>query len=164
MANDSIRTFHDEPFIVDNFPLEMDIGKEHSDRNLIDEPASGGTVWTRRESHLDHIVVLSTDGRSKTDKFHVLTLDTSRPVKLSMQNTRVLDVSLSLHASDPHKSFLTISPSPGTFKLTRQGRRLKQATGASRIIEVIVPLPKGDTEHIRVGPGPVYVAFFLGKG
>jgi hypothetical protein len=40
MADPALLTFHDEPFVIDNFPLEIDIGKEHSDRGLIDPPAS----------------------------------------------------------------------------------------------------------------------------
>jgi hypothetical protein len=110
-------------------------------------------VDPKRIAHLDHIVVLSTDAGSKTSEVHVLKLDTSRPVKFSLQNTRMLEVALTLDSGDPYDSFLKMSPSPGEFKLTRRGRRLKQATGASRIIKVIVPFGAGKTKRHSGGAG-----------
>ena len=116
------RHFHDEPFVIDNAPLGIDVGPDH-------EPLlkGGGDTWTRECSILTHIVALKKE-KSGTGEVEIRASDLDKEEEIVFLIHPGKTLKLRWMGDD-----LEIKSSG--FEFTKHGRRLTQP-GALRIQQV----------------------------
>jgi hypothetical protein len=107
---------HDEPFVIDNKPLGIDVGPKH-------EPLlrQEGTVWIRPHSDdLGHIVALRKEpgGVEGVVDIEASTLSKG-PITIEVRGAPERTLTLTWNADD-------LRIAPAGFELTKKGRRLKQ--------------------------------------
>ena len=119
MDNATPRDHHDEPFVIDNGPLGIDVGPKHEDK--ITEHVDG---WLRKDSLLNRILAIRKvrDGSDGEVEIETTDLNKSRPVVIALKDgwDRKLEL---LWMGDDVKIRTT------EFKLTQRGRRLRQSDG-----------------------------------
>ena len=80
-------SFHDEPLVVDNAPLGIDVGESHGSRPhtppLLEKV---GADWIRRFSQVNKIVVIRKKGAGQNGEIETMTtgLDRERPLELTV--------------------------------------------------------------------------------
>jgi hypothetical protein len=155
------RSFHDEPFVIDNYPFGIDVGEKHVRK--IKAPGIGKVNWTRDESHLDSLLLATkAEGDSQYD-VRQIKLDTAKEVRIQLAGGAFLNVSLALNPANPHESVLTIKPDK--VKLKKDGkRRLKNNQDAELRIESVELYEHGKStsEKIPMPEGSVHLIFYLG--
>jgi hypothetical protein len=127
-------SFHDEPMVVENGPLGIDVGEEHAQPgNLV----ASGNDWLRFESQLSSIIVVrKKPGSDSSEEFVHFHLDKAQPIQLTLADPpgpAPATGSLSLIFEGPERKTLRIKPNAFTF--TRGSRRLQQA-GQLRMLKI----------------------------
>jgi hypothetical protein len=115
------RSFHDEPFVIDNFPLGMDVGERHAAGM---RPGPGTNEWLRSETILNTILVVSKKSGGEPRDFTCDRLNVDEPIKVSLRDSTLITLTI-----NKSKKELSIAP---PFELLQRGRRLVQR-GARRI-------------------------------
>ena len=131
-------SFHDEPMVVENGPLGVDIGHEHDSRpNVFDVDPLRPETWLRKQSALDHLLVIKKrNGADQTEVFEHFHLDVTQPVEFDLAdppgsgNVGTLILSFEEDtgsSSSGGRDVIRIDPQ--TTGLARSGRRLKLPAG-----------------------------------
>jgi hypothetical protein len=116
------RHFHDEPFVIDNAPLGIDVGSKHADLTHFKDG-----VWTRECSVLTRIVAIKKEtSRPGEVEIEGSDLDKSREIIVLIQDGKTLK--LKWVGDD-------IEIRPVSFEFKQHGRRLTQP-GSLRIQQV----------------------------
>jgi hypothetical protein len=153
MGRQTLRSFHDEPFVIDNFPLDIDLGDHHQRKTV----KGAGKTWIRQETILNSILVLE-KSLGGTKDFRIDRLNLDKPINVLLENSK--ELSLTFNEDGPASS-LTISPS---VDLTKTGRRMKQKEGEARIVLIRwFPKDGADAEEHRPVLQPlssIYVVLF----
>ena len=123
-------SFHDEPLVVDNGPLGIDVGQNHADDP--DKLKQDGATWVREISQFNKIVVIckkvgEVNGEIET-RIASLARERDKPLTLTLAGgppgtSRTLTFSWVGDGSD----LLRITPFG--FTLSKNGRRLTQSNG-----------------------------------
>jgi hypothetical protein len=125
-------SFHDEPLVVDNGPLGIDVGQKHADdATLLME---SGDNWIRNVSQFNQILLICKKGAGVNGEVETritpLSRDPGKDLKLTLANGSTLTLSW----SGPGHDTLTIKPS--NFKFSKNGRRLTQGNGNLKIVSL----------------------------
>jgi hypothetical protein len=160
-------SFHDEPLVVENGPLGMDIGQSHADIVGLFAPVAGTDNWLRKASDPTRILVLVKKPNGDVEDFKTTSLDThAGAVKFTLEVPGDPDPAvptLTLEWGGLTRDELTIKPD--RVKFTRDGRRLKPSR-AARIAKVEWSIDDKTTDFIDLKDGgnlrhqDVFVALF----
>jgi hypothetical protein len=153
-----IRSFHDEPFVIDNCPLGIDIGEKHAAAGKLEK---SGDNWIRHHTQLDHLLILN-KGETKTDyRCSKYAFNLKIGVKILLEEIDEL-VTLSFKVpSKPEDGDMTISPSK--LKLKRDGKRhlTKDGGEGPKITSVHIAAPDTDVViPIPIEPGSVFIILY----
>ena len=122
-------SFHDEPLVVDNGPLGIDVGKHHDDG---DKVKPDGDTWVREISQFNNIVVICKKGAGVNGEIETriasLAREPGKPLTLTLAGgppgtSRTLTFSWVGDGSDK------LRITPDGFTLAKSGRRLTQGNG-----------------------------------
>jgi hypothetical protein len=122
-------SFHDEPLVVDNGPLGIDVGQHHDEG---DKVKPDGATWVREISQFNKIVVICKKGAGVNGEIETriasLAREDGKPLTLTLAGgssgtSRTLTFSWVGDGSDK----LRITPIG--FVLSKNGRRLTQGNG-----------------------------------
>jgi hypothetical protein len=156
---------HDEPFVIDNFPLEIDVGEKHATTpGLLVPPSEEKPHWTRKKSHLDRLLVLRKNKGGKRFDFELYELKKRQLIQIRLDGGTSLDLSLVM-AEKPDDSLLAITPHD--FKLkkdeARKRRLINDGGKKARIAEIEIHSgTSAPPKRIVVEEGSVYLVFYLG--
>jgi hypothetical protein len=118
-------SFHDEPMVVENGPVGIDVGETHADtaRGLLQQVPTTNN-WLRKVSQFNRIVLICKSGQGVNETIETksteLVREPGKDIKLTLDNGATLTLSWSGTSHDD----LTIKPS--NFPLSKSGRRLTQ--------------------------------------
>ena len=133
-------SFHDEPMVVENGPLGLDVGQSHAEIDGLFAPVDGTDNWLRRASDPTRILVLVKKPNGDVEDFKTTGLDThAGAVKFTLEVPSdpnpgapadpVPGVpTLTLEWGGLTQDELTIKPA--NLRFTRNGRRLKPSRAA----------------------------------
>src|SRR5688500_5604847 len=82
---------HDEPFVIDNFPLDIDLGERHKVKTV----KGSGKNWTRKETILDSLLVLEKSLGGARD-FQTNKLDLKKPIHVLLENGKALSLTFNV--------------------------------------------------------------------
>jgi hypothetical protein len=107
---------HDEPFVIDNKPLGIDVGPKHQA-----DVRQEGKVWIRPHSVLTRIVALRKDPGGVEGVVEIQDSDFSnkKPITVEVRGTPKKTLTLTWSGED-------LRITPDGFELTKKGQRLKQ--------------------------------------
>ena len=139
--------FHDEPMVVENGPLGVDIGHEHNSRpDIFDVDPLRPETWLRKRSALEHLLVIKKrNGADQTEVFDHFHLDVTQPVEFDLADppgsgnvgTLILTFEEDTGSSHTPGERDIIRIDPQATGLTRNGRRLNLPTGGQlRMVKI----------------------------
>ena len=116
-------SFHDEPLVVDNGPLGIDVGQRHEDEGLLEQV--GTRDWKRKVSQFNKIVLI----RKTSNGNPTFGAIDTRIASLSREDGADITLTLSNGSSTLKLSFTgeghdELMIKPNDFNFTKQGRRL----------------------------------------
>jgi hypothetical protein len=128
----AVLSSHDEPFVIDNGPLAIDVGYKHSkDGDVIQDPLTKD--WLRGKTELDRILVLVVSPRGEDIiESYQADVDKRSPVVFELGKS---DDRLTLDWPNP--TMLRIHADRFTLYRPNDGRRLKQPGNGGRRISKI---------------------------
>jgi hypothetical protein len=152
---------HDEPFVIDNFPFEIDVGEIHGTREGLLERS--GDNWIRHATDIDRLLLLKRreSGKEGYD-FESYKVNTAHGITVRLGDGNSLHLSI---APGKAKGETALTIIPQLFKLKKNGkRRLKKSAGTAPRITEIKFLPQGSAEpkEIPVPVGAVYLLLYKG--
>ena len=122
-------SFHDEPMVVENGPLSLDIGQKHADRPGLFEAGPVANTWLRKASDPTRILVLVKKPNGDVEDFKTTALDThAGPVIFTLRKPGSADEpTVTLEWGGLTQDELTIKPSDGLTldRVVGAHRRLK---------------------------------------
>jgi hypothetical protein len=122
-------SFHDEPLVVDNGPLAIDVGQSHAETQ--DALEELGATWIRKVSQFNKIVVISKKGGGVNGEVEtrIASLSREKPLTLVMQDNSQVTIEWNGAGHDE------LAIIPDTFRFSRNGnsRRLTQPSAARKI-------------------------------
>jgi hypothetical protein len=123
---------HDEPFVIDNGPLGIDVGEVHAANASLFFQRAGADDWVRKFSQVDKIVVICKKNGAMGGVIETKIANISREPGKNLELTLaggLPDSKLILSWGGLGSDELTIKPSG--FAFSRNGRRLTH--GALRV-------------------------------
>jgi hypothetical protein len=136
-------SFHDEPMVVENGPLGIDVGATHAGRPAIFFQPTGTNNWERQFSQFNKIVLIckknnNTPSEAIETRITNLSRGLTQPITITLDGNNAEKVKLSW-SGDGH-DVLTIEPQGGPsggFQLNRNGmaRRLTHASLKVSVVE-----------------------------
>ena len=159
-------SFHDEPMVVENGPLSVDIGQKHADINGLFGAGPKLNTWLRKASHPTRILVLVKKPNGDVDDFKTTALATDAgPVVFTLKRPGGTDApTVTLEWGGLTMDELTITPSTGLTldRVIGANRRLKpsQPVQIARI-DWKVDHTTGDFVDLRSGGGVIHDSVFV---
>lgn len=159
-------SFHDEPMVVENAPLSMDIGQKHADIDGLFLEGPKINTWLRKASDPTRILVLVKKPNGDVDDFKTTALDIhAGPVIFTLKKPGSPDApTVTLEWGGLTQDELTITPSAGLTldRVVGAKRRLKPSLPVQIArIDWNVDTNTADFIDLRSGGGVIHDSVFV---
>jgi hypothetical protein len=124
-------SFHDEPLVVDNGPIGIDVGQKHVDEGGLEEQEQENR-WLRKASQFNRIVLIKKEAAGANGSVETKSASLSREKDLTL--TLADNTIVTFHGAGIGHDELTIRASD--FRFSRSNRRLTENGGNRRIKRV----------------------------